>query len=316
MSWNVDGLSVSDSSKGEMWLIQAQVLNIPPQNRRNYQFLLGIYYNAVSKLDMSSFLKPFTDGLVDSFHNEIKWYDKYDKVVQKSKIIALVATLDCPARAAALNFMNYNGSYPCNVCEHPGETCKTGLGHNRVFPALEMEPNERTDESILEQAQSAIDENCENIQGVKDPSIAKKIPYFDASKSFVQDYVHAVLLGNVKMLMTLWFDTKNKAKEFYLRKPIRDAIDKEIQDIQVPDFVVRTPRVLKLKKFFKASEYRAFLLFYFPVILKDKLPAKYYQHFLLLSYAIHLLLQEKIHRREIFHANILLRLYSDYIEEL
>jgi len=43
-----------------------------------------------------------------------------------------------------------------------------------------------------------------------------------------------------------------------------------------------------------ASEFRSFLLYWGPIVLKDTIPKNYYQHFLLLSVAIRILLSPSI----------------------
>jgi len=48
------------------------------------------------------------------------------------------------------------------------------------------------------------------------------------------------------------------------------------------------------RKFWKASEYRSFLLLYSPVVLSHFLPKRYYRHRLLLVNALHLLSQHEI----------------------
>lgn len=50
------------------------------------------------------------------------------------------------------------------------------------------------------------------------------------------------------------------------------------------------------KNFWKATEWRAFLLFYSPLLMKDLLPRKFYKHWMLLAFAMHVLLSaEKTH---------------------
>ena len=63
-----------------------------------------------------------------------------------------------------------------------------------------------------------------------------------------------------------------------------------LKNINPPNIICRAPGSTEDHlKYFKASELRSFLLFYGPVILKGKLPSPYYEHFFMLSEAIHLL---------------------------
>lgn len=45
--WNVDGTPLAKSSKSQVWLIQAQIANIPIEKRRGFQFVAGIFYSDV-----------------------------------------------------------------------------------------------------------------------------------------------------------------------------------------------------------------------------------------------------------------------------
>ena len=56
----------------------------------------------------------------------------------------------------------------------------------------------------------------------------------------------------------------------------------------------------------KASEFRSFLLFYEPIVLRDILSYEHYAHFVFLSEAIFVLLGESITLRELDHAEKLL----------
>jgi len=56
------------------------------------------------------------------------------------------------------------------------------------------------------------------------------------------------------------------------------------------------------RRHWKSSEWRNFLLFYGPLVLKRVLPEKYYNHFMLFSESVYLLSQSKISQMEIFEA--------------
>lgn len=314
--WNTDGVPFSNSSNGQVWLVQAQIINIPPQNRRNYQFVCGIYYSRLKKPDMSSFLWPFVKRL-QNLYEGIDWYDRETKSIIHSTIIAPIATLDAPARAAVQNINQFNGECGCTFCEHLGQTCETGKGFNRVYPMSSNEnPTLRTKKRMYLQAQAAVRGNANHINGVKGPSVAALIPQFDVAASFLPDYMHAILLGVCRMLFKLWFSPKYKNCLFYIKKKFRDEIDQDLQNIYPPDFVTREPGSLKDIKFLKAAQIREYLLNYFPILLNGRLNKKYYDHFLLLVYATRLLLQSEIHIRQIEIAECLLNLFVMGVETL
>lgn len=314
--WFVDGIPTAKSDKFSLYPIQAQIVNIHPKYRRSFQFTCGLFYSKTNdgkKPCMNTFLKPFVNQMQDLFNNGVEWRHNTSGDLIKSKIIAPIATMDAPAKAEVLNLMYYNGEYGCPNCENRGETSKKGKGTNHVFLPLTVDPPLRTHENIIKHGRKAKRKNLKHSKGVKGPTIAAKIPFFNLSTGFVPDYMHIVAIGVFRLLIFLWFNTSNKDKDFYIKKRARDEIEREINFIFPTDDITRSPRPLSKSKFWKASEKRAMLLLYFPVILQGFLKEKYYQHFLLLVRAMHILLQEKIHPMEINLAETLLYLFvSDF----
>lgn len=88
------------------------------------------------------------------------------------------------------------------------------------------------------------------------------------------DYMHSVLEGIMKQLLKRWFDSKHHSRVYSLRKCSYD-IDKCINLVRPPNEIRRTPRSVDTLSFFKANEYRAWLLFYSLPILSGFLPAEY-----------------------------------------
>lgn len=84
------------------------------------------------------------------------------------------------------------------------------------------------------------------------------------------------------------------------------SVKKRMKEIQPPFFIRFLRSVASHRMFFKASEYRSILLFFGPVVFRDILAGLYYNHFLLLSEAIFILLMESITPAQIDHAEKLL----------
>ena len=108
------------------------------------------------------------------------------------------------------------------------------------------------------------------MQGVKGANVLSLLPNFDIVRSFVPDYMHCVLLGVVHQFINIWTDSSNHSKPYYIRNTA--TIDKLLKAIRIPDEIHRLPRTLADRKFWKASEYRNFLLIYSPVVLMGVLP--------------------------------------------
>jgi hypothetical protein len=144
---------------------------------------------------------------------------------------------------------------------------------------------------IVHLAQLAV-ESVAVIKGVKGASPLLLLPHFDVVNSVVPEYMHGVLLGVTRQFINIWTDSSNSKREFYLKNI--ELVDKLLVDIKPPDDIKCLPRGLSEKKFWKATEFRHFLLIYSPVILRQFLPRRYYAHWLLLVSAISLLLKNAI----------------------
>lgn len=314
MTWSTDGAQTAKSSTGSyLWPVYAQIANVAPKHRRSFQFVCGLYYcNRVHlKPDMNSYLFPFATGLQNLYTNGVEWYHPELNRTVVSKVVAPLAILDAPARCSVQNIMQYNGKYGCSSCEHPGETSEIGSGQNRVFPVLEKDPPLRTDKrmKLQEEIVNKYEDQMSNFRGVKGESVVSKIPFFDRAKGFVPDYMHGVLLGVMSMLLFIWCSSSNYKEDYYLNPDVRKDIDKDLKATAPPDDVTRTPGLLSELSNWKVSQFRAFLLHFGPVVLKDRLDFRYYEHFLLLAKAIYILSKNEISHEELDLAETLLYIF-------
>ena len=139
-------------------------------------------------------------------------------------------------------------------------------------------------------------EDCRNVvekdvpvYGLKGPSVLQTVPTFDPVNSFVFEYMHCVQ-GICRSLLSLWLDTCNCRNSYYLGRHLLLS-DKELSKIEPPNEITRLPNSLSSRKYWKASEYRSFILYYGPILLKGKLPAPFYNHFMILSWVLYHVLQ-------------------------
>ncbi|KAL7404230.1 hypothetical protein ABVT39_011719 [Epinephelus coioides] len=223
------------------------------------------------------------------------------------KVLTIAGTCNLPAKALVLNSVQYNGKFGCHKCEQPGETVKTGeRGHVHAFPYQHRDPKGplRTNEKFALDMKIA-NETKTTVKGVKGPCWLSKLKSYNLTKGTAIDYMHSVLLGVMRLLMVLWFSTEFSRQPFSMAKNAKE-IDRRFQDISPPSST-RYPRsVASHRMFFKASEHRDLLIFYGPVVFCGILATLYYNHFLLLSEAIFILLMESISVEQIDHAEKLL----------
>ena len=119
----------------------------------------------------------------------------------------------------------------------------------------------------------------ESVYGVKGNSIVAG--HTDVVKGVLIDYMHSVLEGVTKSMVSYWFDSKYSRWSFSLKHKLK-LVDRKLLSIKPPHEFRRSPR--SIAKFWKASEYRAWLLFYSLPIVGPHLPAEYTHHYSLLVY--------------------------------
>ena len=100
--------------------------------------------------------------------------------------------------------------------------------------------------------------------------------------------MYCMLLGITKLLLSLWFGSEHSREEYYIERSV-SIVNQRLLEIQSPSSITRKPS--KHTKYFKASEYRAFLLCYSVPALAGLLPQKYWDHHALLVIAVYWLLQ-------------------------
>ena len=102
-------------------------------------------------------------------------------------------------------------------------------------------------------------------------------------------------------MLSLWLDSKGLKYSFHSKR-----IDDVLQGLKLPNEILRMFRSHEqFGKKWKASEYRNFLLFYSPVVLKTLLPPDYYRHWLYLVNCCRILLKKKITIDELELAKLL-----------
>lgn len=263
---NVDGLPIHSSTTKTFW----PILGILDQSLEKNPFVIALFYGESKPSDCNVFLRPLVDECIKLetdgiFLNEIQY------IFCISCIIA-----DAPARSFIKCIKSHNSLYGCEKCTqegtHLGRTTwqyekHVSLRKDQAFKNHEYEDHHRA-KSILAELQVGL---------------VSQIPL---------DYMHLVCLGVVKRLIRIWLG--NGPKKCKLRYSDTEIISERLRGIQknIPCEFARKPRMLKIFKFWKATEFRLFLLYLGPVVLRGVLPTKLYDHFLILHCAIYILASE------------------------
>jgi len=299
-TFNTDGAAVFKSSNISVWPLFMVINELPYRLRmkKENMILAGLWFGS-NKPEMGTYLKPFLDTFIE-LENGIEMSSPDKESTFTMKAYLLCGTADLPARCILCNGMQYNGSYSCWKCLQPGKTAKVGKkgGHTHVFPFIENQPKQpfRTKDSVLQDSQAALDkldagEKKYVTNGVKGPSWLTFFPKFEIVHGIAIDYMHGVLLGVQKTLLSLWFGVSKKGKAFNFCSRV-SKVDKRLLGIKPTSSVSRLPRSISQDlRHWKASEYRSFLLFYGAPVLYGILDDQRFAHYLLLVNAVFILLK-------------------------
>ena len=311
--WNTDGVSLSGSSKVELWPILCTICEVPPRLRSSFVVVAGVFVHE-KKPDMNVFLKPFVASLIELWNHGVSWTHPISKEVCTSKVVAPVLCADAPAKAQVLICKNHNARYGCVTCEQktkkirapedeiniPGKKKKRRV---RRF-LYQEEPAQLRSGERIESLGKLAERRGKSRKGILGRAIISDIPCVDRALCICNEYMHLVSLGVVKYFALKIF---TESGPWYLGQQI-DEIDEFLRkSVRVPDFINRLSRKAKDIKYWKASELRSFLLYYSAPLFKDRLPKKYFQHWLLLVEAFHILLKDALSENDLNTAEILLR---------
>lgn len=304
---STDGVALFKSSSMSLWPVYLVILNLPPEVRMNASniMLAGLWVGPTKPL-MKLLLDPILSSLKNLSTDGIMINTPNGMQRLKGKLV--MGLFDLPAKAAVLCAKQYNGLHGCSVCLHPGKRLSN---NSNVYPP---EPHEmRTHAGVISAAQQAL-ETGTVVEGIMQLSpLASELNLVD---SVPTDYMHATLEGVMKMLLNYWTKSTNHNKPYYVGRQIGE-IDKELMKQRPPSEFSRPPRSLeKHLSYWKASEFRNWMLYYSLPLLLGKLPSLYWHHYSLLVCAIHILLKDRISLAEIDAAEKMLNDFYALVPEL
>lgn len=290
---NVDGLPIHSSSTNSFW----PILCVLDQSPIKQPFIVALYYGESKPNNADVYLRPFVDECLHLEQNGLEVNDiQYD-----FRISCVIA--DAPARSFLKSIKSHNSLHACEKCQ------QEGIYRGRtIWPYLSDMQTLRTDFGFFNQ-QYEDHQLSKSILTELDVGLVTQVPL---------DYMHLVCLGIVKKMIRCWVENGPKKCKLNIHKI--DEISTRLKTCRkhFPVEFSRRPRPLKLFKYWKATEFRAFLLYLGPVILKDILPnINLYKHFLLLNCAIYILCND-ICRDDIWrsYANDLLNSFVKYVPVL
>ncbi|OXA48678.1 hypothetical protein Fcan01_16170 [Folsomia candida] len=282
---NIDGIPLYHSSSHQFWPILGAI--------NENVFVIGIYSGQGKPNSVNEFLSPFLQQL-----QELPRPILINGVQYEVKLSALIC--DAPARAFVLGTKCHTGYSSCGSC-----TIKGFYYQNRVIFPYDRHP-ERTNITHREKSDP---------QHHNEYSFMEKTD-LDLVKGSPGEYMHLVCLGIVRKILHLL--TKGKKCPARLRPNQIEEISEKLVKLKkyIPHEFARKPRKLKDLDHWKATEFRQFILYTGPVVLKQTISKPLYQHFLSLHVAITILADKTLHVTHNNYANELLHYFVKYFDML
>ena len=278
---NIDGLPLFKSSRTSLWPILFTV-----EEWQREVFMAALFGGTEKPSSLYEFLGDFVDEMKMLEASGIQSSNETFKVTLKSVVC------DAPARAFLKAVKGHSGYHCCERCDQPGVYFQNRM----TLP--DMGANAR-DDALFEELQD------EDHHIGESPLSELNIGMVS---SFPLDYMHLVCLGVMRKLLALWLEGPLSCRlPGRLVRKISDLL-KGLRET-VPEDFARRPRSLDEFRMWKAVEFRQLLLYTGPVVFKGTLPKNQYQHFLLLSVAMRLLLSKRPVAEEINYAEKLLRMF-------
>lgn len=182
---------------------------------------------------------------------------------------------DAPAMTFVMSTKSHSG-FSCHKCTQEGEYV-----NSVVFPETNF--TMRTDESFRNKKQEEHHIGDTILQELN----------IDMVSQVAIDYMHLICLGVTKRLLLFWMKgPSNSRLNKNNQKYLSDAI--VATKLSISSEFSRLHSTLTEVDKWKATEFRLFLLYIGPVILKSIMFAAYYIHFLTLSIAIRILCDPNI----------------------
>ncbi|KAG0443344.1 hypothetical protein HPB47_015020 [Ixodes persulcatus] len=144
-----------------------------------------------------------------------------------------------------------------------------------------------------------------SVNGVKGPSPLTDLPHFNLVWGFSVDYMHCVLLGVTRQFTEYLFSSTNCRENYYIGSPsVVVTVNKRLLSIRPPHCVTRLPRPVGDRSFWKASEWRQWLLFYCLPCTLGILDQRYWKHLRCLVEAVYILLLQEFTPGQLDHAEV------------
>ncbi|KAI2645785.1 Large tegument protein deneddylase [Labeo rohita] len=261
LSFNIDGLPLFKSSKTHLWPILCAI-HLPP----------------ISVFPVTLTLGPTKPTNLDCMEEAIKDIQELlDNGLDGKEIKIRCVVCDAPARAMVKKIKQYSGYYGCDKCTQKG----TWVAGRMTYPEVDNLTSRSNDTFRAEMTRRQ-----ENEETPVSPFLSLPL---DMVEQFPIDYMHQACLGVMKKLLTVWVRGDRKVR---MSAGQISNVTQRLLSLQkaIPSCFARKPRHLEDIDRWKATELRQFAVYTGKIVLKGILADQLYDHFMVFSVALSLLL--------------------------
>jgi hypothetical protein len=268
---NMDGVRIFKSSTRHFWPILCQF-------NRFHPFIVALWVGRSKPTSLGDFVRDFLTELGELQHNGVLYEEKTFQLTVECFIC------DAVARSWLKCVIAYNGYWGCERCDLSGEWAMRRVAYN-----TDARGNARTDQVFAEMRYTR-----------HQPDENRVSPFVTAGigcvTQFVLDGMHLIFLGVAKRVLE-WLDHRGDRRGDFAVRMSAD-VNRRLCNLlrhyssQMPSDFCRRARGLEDLAYWKATEFRMFLLYLAPVVLRPPIVSQVlYDHFMRLTVAISLLLE-------------------------
>lgn len=322
---STDGFAPFRNRKSTAWPLIIFNYNLPPDIRFHIENILslGVIPGPKKPVDADSFLIPFVTEM-EQLAEGVRAFDALTSSLFSLRAYLILVFGDIPAVSMLMRMKGHNGLSPCRMCEITGLRVPNSritthyVPHHRLnYPGLpEDAPRDvdmanlplRHHRGLLSQAyevqSAAVTAESNRLAkkyGIKGIPLLSHLKSLSFPVSFPYDFMHLIWENLVKNLILHWtgqFKGLDSGRENYtISKAIWDAIgtDTSTSGSFIPSsYGSRCPDIAAKGSQYSAEMYSFWTLYIGPVLLKRRLDAKYYLHFIHLVRLLTVCLQFEI----------------------
>lgn len=268
---NIDGLPLFKNSLDQVYPILCTVVSIP--ELRHKVIPAGIYYGKEKPKNLDDYLQDFIIEVNNLIEHGL-FFQNHTTILD-----AIYFVCDALAKSYILGTVSHTGYSSCTRCTVRGVTSN----NRRVFFYLESPA--RTSEDFIEW---------------RDPNFRRRstllinIAGLDFVHDFILDYLHLQCLGVMRaMILNIWY---KESIPHRLTAAHIEIFSNHLVQLRsyIPAEFQRKCREIYIVLRWKATEFRLFMLYVGPVVLKNILSKEKYVHFLEFHSAMRILLNAKL----------------------